>query len=293
MTRKNKRRKIKYFKKSSEDFEGLCFTRYAWEKIVYINGLSHCEVGAFGISDTKNLLLIKDIVIVKQDVSGASVKFDDDDVADFFLDQVEAGRKPEQFGRIWIHTHPNWGGHGSNLNRIGYVGNTDIQPRVGFTDTKNIPTPSGTDEKTFSSAFGQCDWALMFIYGGGSSGYARLSLKKPFQGQIILSVEHKTTGQKPTAKNQEMWEQEFNKNVTEIVQHWPPVLYEDATQYVDIGVGIEVENRLCAAIDTDIDEESFIAFLLSRNVPVENFYFLDVASQQWWMSEFRRTFRFI
>ena len=36
----------------------------------------------------------------------ASVSFDDEAVADLFDTQVDAGRKPEQFARVWLHSHP-------------------------------------------------------------------------------------------------------------------------------------------------------------------------------------------
>ena len=66
-----------------------------------------------------------------QDVTVASIAFDDLAVADFFETQVDAGRKPEQFGRIWLHTHPG-----------------------------NSAQPSGTDEETFYRVFGHCQWAV-------------------------------------------------------------------------------------------------------------------------------------
>jgi len=35
-----------------------------------------------------------------------TVEFDDAAVADFFDEQVDQGRRPEEFSRIWLHTHP-------------------------------------------------------------------------------------------------------------------------------------------------------------------------------------------
>ena len=71
---------------------------------------------------------------MRQVCTGVSVAFDDQAVADFFDRQVDLGRRPEQFGRIWVHTHPG-----------------------------NSPEPSMTDEDTFARVFGRTDWAVMFI----------------------------------------------------------------------------------------------------------------------------------
>ena len=75
----------------------------------------------------------------------ASVAFDDEAVADFFDHQVDAGRKPEQFARIWLHSHPG-----------------------------DSPQPSTVDEETFERVFGRCQWAVMFVVGRSGKTYARL-----------------------------------------------------------------------------------------------------------------------
>ena len=84
--------------------------------------LGETEIGGFGVTSNSDPLYVEDFCTVKQKVSIVSVSFDDLAVADFFEDQVDAGRKPEQFGRIWLHTHPG-----------------------------NSPTPSLVDEDTFLS----------------------------------------------------------------------------------------------------------------------------------------------
>jgi len=88
---------------------------------------------------------VEDIQLVKQQCTAVSVKFDDTAVADFYDQQVDQGRKPEQFGRIWIHTHPG-----------------------------DCPLPSLTDEATFERCFGSTDWAVMFIIAAGGATYARM-----------------------------------------------------------------------------------------------------------------------
>jgi len=82
----------------------LRFSPTAWAKLLYFRDKSDNEVGGFGITELDDLLFVKEFFTVKQEVTAVSVKFDDEAVADFFEDQVDLGRKPEQFARIWLHS---------------------------------------------------------------------------------------------------------------------------------------------------------------------------------------------
>lgn len=117
------------------------------------------EVGAFAISDPKDLLLITDLLLIKQQTTAVTVAFDDVAVADHFDAMVDQGRKPEECGRIWVHTHP---GHSAE--------------------------PSGTDEATFTRCFGSVDWAVMFILARGGQTYARLRFRAGPGGDLLLPV---------------------------------------------------------------------------------------------------------
>jgi len=94
--------------------------------------LDDSEVGGFGISAADDFLYLEDVQLVRQTCTSVSVCFDDQAVADFFDRQVDMGRRPEQFGRTWVHTHPG-----------------------------NSPEPSMTDGQTFACVFGRTDWAVM------------------------------------------------------------------------------------------------------------------------------------
>jgi hypothetical protein len=83
----------------------LRFTPTAWAKLLFLRDYGDTEVGGFGICPN-HPLLVEDIKLVKQTCTFTTVAFDDESVADFFEDQVEAGLTPEQFARVWIHTHP-------------------------------------------------------------------------------------------------------------------------------------------------------------------------------------------
>ena len=104
----------------------LRFSPTAWAKLLFLRDLGDSEVGGFGISAADDLLLIEDVQLVRQVCTGVSVAFDDQAVADFFDRQVDEGRRPEQFARAWVHTHPG-----------------------------NSPQPSPTDEDSAPDVSGQ------------------------------------------------------------------------------------------------------------------------------------------
>ena len=106
------------------------------------------------------MLFVTEFATVKQEVTTVSVKFDDEAVADFFDDQVDLGRKPEQFGRIWLHSHPG-----------------------------NSAEPSITDQETFERVFGNCQWAVMFVVAQDNKTYARLSFNVGPGGQVLIPTE--------------------------------------------------------------------------------------------------------
>ena len=124
----------------------LRFSPTAWAKLLSLRDLGPTEVGGFGITDAGDLLHVRDIAIVPQRCNEVFVAFDDTAVAEFFDDQIDEGRQPEQFARIWIHTHPG-----------------------------NSAQPSSVDVETFDRVFGRCDWAVMFILARGGQTFAQLS----------------------------------------------------------------------------------------------------------------------
>jgi len=143
------------------------------------------EVGGFGITEVEDLLFVTDFVLVKQKVTAVSVSFEDESVADLFEDQVEAGRQPEQFGRIWLHSHPG-----------------------------NSPEPSMTDEQTFARVFGSCDWSVMCIVAQDGGTYARLRFSAGPGGEVKIPVYVDYNYEFDTA-DFEVWKQQYLTNVIE------------------------------------------------------------------------------
>ena len=165
----------------------LRFSPYAWAKLLFLSDLGPTEIGGFGISDPDDLLLVTDFVMVRQQCTAVTVAFDDDAVADFFDDQVNLGREPEQFGRIWIHTHPG-----------------------------ESARPSGTDEATFRRCFGRADWAVMFILAEGGETYARFrcNVGPGVNRRLDVSVDYELDF---AASCQDCWLEQYHDLVT--VQH--------------------------------------------------------------------------
>lgn len=149
---------------------------------MYLRDLGPTEVGGFGISAPDNLLFMQDIQLVQQHCSESFVTLDDLAVADFFEDQIDFGRKPEEFGRIWIHTHPG-----------------------------SSPEPSPTDHNTFDRVFGNCDWAVMFIIARGGDTFAELHWKA---GSASLPMAVEVDFSQPFAgSDHAAWEEEYRSNV--------------------------------------------------------------------------------
>jgi proteasome lid subunit RPN8/RPN11 len=143
------------------------------------------EVGGFGVTDADDLLFVTDFVLVKQKVTPVSVSFDDEAVADYFEDQVEISRQPEQFARIWLHSHPG-----------------------------DSPEPSYTDEQTFARVFGSCDWAIMFIVAQDGKTFARLRFNAGPGGDVKIPV-CVDYSYEFNAADFEVWQQQYLANVVE------------------------------------------------------------------------------
>ena len=114
-----------------------------------------------------------------------TVAFEDEAVADFFDRQVDRGLQPEQFARIWVHTHPG-----------------------------DCPEPSLTDERTFDRAFGKSNWAVMFILARGGRSYARLRFNVGPGGAMRMPTQ--VDYSRPFSGSDVVaWEAEYQANVVD------------------------------------------------------------------------------
>lgn len=167
----------------------LRLSPYVWAKMMYIRDIGNTEVGFMGVSassESADLLTMVDIVMPKQRASSCFVKFDDDSIADYFMDMCDQGLEPSESMRIWIHTHPG-----------------------------NSPSPSTVDEETFQRVFGNCSWSVMLIVARDDSIYAKLQLKlgenQP-NGFIEIPVE--VDYDIPfMGANKKAWKKEYTENL--------------------------------------------------------------------------------
>jgi len=168
----------------------LRFSPTAWAKLLYFRDRSDTEIGGFGVTDAKDPLLVQEFMTVEQRVTSVSVSFDDGAVADFFDSQVDAGKRPDQFARIWLHTHPG-----------------------------ESPTPSMVDEETFERVFGRCEWAAMFVLGRTGKTYVRLrfNVGPGGEGEIPVEVDYR----RPFGpSDHEAWETEYRAHIRKDELSW-------------------------------------------------------------------------
>ncbi len=163
----------------------LRFTPLAFSKLVHLRDSGPTEIGGFGISLPNEPLVIADVALVPQACTAVTTSLDDAGVADYFDEQVDSGRRPEEFARIWVHTHPG-----------------------------TSPRPSQTDEATFARVFDASDWAVMFILARGGATYARLRFSAGPGGQLQIPVEVDFR-REFAASDRSAWDDEYQKNVYE------------------------------------------------------------------------------
>ncbi|MCA9091286.1 MAG: hypothetical protein KDA90_21940, partial [Planctomycetaceae bacterium] len=167
----------------------LTFTPTAWAKLLYLRDLGPTEVGGFGITEPDDLLCVRDIGLVQQQCTETFVSFDDLAVAEFFESQVDAGRQPQQVGRIWIHTHPG-----------------------------DSAQPSSVDEETFSRAFGHCDWAIMAILARGGETFAQLHWRHGGGSRISMRVDVRFDVAF-AGSDHDAWQEEYAEHVQDCSHH--------------------------------------------------------------------------
>lgn len=182
----------------------LRFSPTAWAKLLFFRDRQETEVGGFAITAPGDPLKVEEFATVQQEVTLASVSFDDQAVADFFDAQVDAGRRPDQFARIWLHTHP-----------------------------ADSPQPSTTDEETFCRVFGRCDWAVMFVLARNGNTHARLRFNVGPGGEVTIPAQVDYAGPFGAADHQ-AWEAEYKANVKVDALAWRRGDYRDSLAQADL-----------------------------------------------------------
>lgn len=188
----------------------LRFSPGAWARFLFLRDAGETEVGGFGISDPQDPLAITDVALIPQRATSVSVAFDDAAVADYFDQQIDAGRRPEQFARVWLHTHPG-----------------------------DSALPSSKDEETFARVFGGCDWAVMGILSRGGTTYARLRFSAGPGGELRIPFEVDFSLPFP-ASDPETWGAEYHRCVQPAIE-FPSWFDETIVDFGEAGWGFPNE----------------------------------------------------
>ncbi len=160
-------------------------TKDASEKLKFWIDMSFGEFGGFAVTaDPNDRFKITDFIILPQTASGGHADLDNMAIAKYTCKMVKSGLQPNQFSRIWFHTH---GGS-------GYFG----------------PHSSTDDDNTFVRAFGQCDWSVMLIFNDAYSVYMELQNNKAHNIGWEIGFEF---WEKPLSKKHQGWADEFDDNV--------------------------------------------------------------------------------
>ena len=163
----------------------LRFTPYAWAKMLYMRDRGDTEVAGYGITGTKDPLLVTDFRLIKSDCTSVSFDMDPDDGAEFMETMLDAGLMPWQYSNILIHTHPG-----------------------------NSPNPSGTDEKNFVKAFSHPNWAIMFIIAEDGAAYCRLKVN--VGPGVVKDIKVAVDWKQPFGgTDTQAWETEYKAKVVE------------------------------------------------------------------------------
>lgn len=151
-----------FFKPKLKDIS-LVITTAARRKMQFWLDVAQGEFAGFGIcGNIKDPLRITDFVLLDQRAGMAHADLDDIAIALHYNDMADAGLEVVQYGRIWFHTHP-------------------------FGVSK--PNPSGGDDSTFKTAFGDCNWSVMLVFSNrAQAAYAEIQVPAKILGRSISNL---------------------------------------------------------------------------------------------------------
>jgi DNA mismatch repair ATPase MutL len=84
----------------------LIFGEEAFNKLIWFRDRGGTEVGAMCETKADDPLYVIDLHFIKQECSSAYTEFDEEAQQDYLVDMTERGVHPNNFMRIWVHTHP-------------------------------------------------------------------------------------------------------------------------------------------------------------------------------------------
>lgn len=194
--------KTKEFLKPTKTFgDTLKFSPYVWAKMRWMRDRGPTEIAGYGITGTKDPLLVTDLILVKQKSTSVTFDLDPEDGIEHTERMMDQGIPPWACMNILCHTHPG----------------VD-------------PTPSGIDETNFKKAFSHPDWAIMFILADNNHAYCRLKIN--IGPGVIKEMKVMVDWNIPfLGSDIEKWKEEYNSKVTAAtpkVDSLLPNYHEDA-----------------------------------------------------------------
>lgn len=158
--------------------------RKALNKLIYMASKEDTEVFAIGVAkDVNHPLDIEDIVLMPQEVTGASVDVDENGLAKVVDELSQSGVEPAQL-RVWLHTHPG----------------------------KGVPSPSSVDWETLEKYHAMSRWTVMVIFDSEGTNSCGYMMHRDFPDHVV-KVDVSTV----TFISQEdidKWDEEYKNNVT-------------------------------------------------------------------------------
>jgi len=168
-----------------EETPSLVLTGWVYQKLSYWRRLADGnEISCFGISrSVDDPLRVVELYMPRQEVTRGSTDMTAEGLAQMWDDMTGAGLEPEQFNRIWIHTHPG--------------------------DTN----PSRIDFDTCKEVFGRCDWFIMMIMGKEDFGCWLYKMGRiPTRTMLEVKVDYSSPGLPPDTLKK--WENTISNMVT-------------------------------------------------------------------------------
>lgn len=163
MAAKRMMKKLTRTRKTTKiDRSSLILSSNAYEKLLWFRNQKDTEVGAMGISLPDDPLHICDFSFLPQECTSVSTDFDPE-AQDAWMDEMMIDKKlsPEQFTRVWAHTHPS-----------------------------QSASPSGTDWDTFQEIMGNMPWGVMLILGTSNEFSCVFRVKEQMLNMPVLTTPH-------------------------------------------------------------------------------------------------------
>lgn len=204
------------------------FSPYAYQKVIYMRDKGGTEVSGFCITDPNEKDLITDFQLVKQACTSVTTDMDKEGMSDFLTNMAEQDIAPAECMRVWLHTHPG-----------------------------SSPSPSGTDEKTFSELLANFPYIVMLIIARGGAKFGRIGFTQGCGGyaDVDWDVDWEIAGE---AVDFEEWDAEYEAFITEeVIGRVSPSGYNYVHSQSNYQTNFDFIDWSKRSLRDDVDEDYF------------------------------------